>query len=157
MQWQTFRLTGQDGLATRASKKLRSEELFIPSLAGTRLRMELDRVPLWRGNHVAVSQLAEDFARYVYLPRLREPQVLSAAVQDGLGLLLWHQESFAYADGFDDATGRYRGLRCGQRVDVFHEAGGGLVVRPEIALKQQEADVANAMPAAGGGNAGGHQ
>jgi predicted AAA+ superfamily ATPase len=154
MQWQTFRLTGQDGLATRASKKLRSEELFVPSLAGTRLRMELDRVPLWRGDHVAVSQLAEDFARYIYLPRLREPQVLSAAVQDGLGLLLWRQESFAYADGFDDATGRYRGLRCGQRVDVFHEAGGGLVVRPEIALKQQEADIANAMPAGGGGNAG---
>jgi hypothetical protein len=47
MQWQTFRLTGQDGLAVRASKKLRSEELFVPSLAGTRLRMELDRVPLW--------------------------------------------------------------------------------------------------------------
>lgn len=155
MQWQTFRLTGQDGLAVRASKKLRSEELFIPSLAGTRLRMELDRVPLWRGNHVSVSQLAEDFSRYVYLPRLRDPQVLSAAVQDGLGLLLWHQESFAYADGFDDATGRYRGLRCGQRMDVFHEPGGGLVVRPEIALKQQEADIATAIPVTSAGNTGG--
>jgi hypothetical protein len=150
MQWQTFRLTGQDGLAVRASKKLRSEELFVPSLAGTRLRMELDRVPLWRGNHVAVRQLAEDFARYVYLPRLRDPQVLTSAVQDGLGLLLWRQESFAYADGFDEASSRYRGLRCGQRVDVFHDTGDGLLVRPEVAVTQQEADAASVKPVAGG-------
>ena len=60
----------------------------MPVVAGTRLRMELDRVPLSRGDHVAVRQLAEDFARYTYLPRLREPSVLAAAVQDGVGLFL---------------------------------------------------------------------
>ena len=151
MQWQAFRLSGQDGLAVRASKKLRSEELFVPSLAGTRLRMELDRVPLWRGDNVAIRQLVEDFARYVYLPRLRDPEVLTAAVQDGLGLLLWHQESFAYADGYDEASGRYRGLRCGQRVDAIHDAGDGLVVKPEVAIKQQEADQAATAVAAPGG------
>lgn len=48
----------------RASKKLRSDELYLTSFASTRLRMELDRVPLWRSNHVAVKQLVEDFARY---------------------------------------------------------------------------------------------
>ena len=106
--------------------------------------MELDRVPLWRGDHVAVRQLAEDFARYVYLPRLRDPEVLAAAVQDGLGLLLWRQESFAYADSFDEATHRYRGLRCGQRVDVLHDASEGLVVKPEVAAKQQDTDQAAA-------------
>ena len=151
MQWQAFRLPGQDGLAVRASKKLRSEELFVPSLAGTRLRMELDRVPLWRGDIVAIRQLVEDFARYVYLPRLRDPEVLTAAVQDGLSLLLWHQESFAYADGYDEASGRYRGLRCGQRVDAIHDAGDGLVVKPEVAIKQQDADQAAATVAASGG------
>ena len=144
MQWQAFRLSGQDSLAVRASKKLRSEELFIPSMAGTRLRMDLDRVPLWRGDHVALRQLIEDFARYVYLPRLRDPKVLTAAVQDGLGLLLWHQESFAYANGFDEASGRYLGLRCGQRLDAFDDAGNGLLVKPEVAIKQQEADLAAA-------------
>ena len=142
MQWQAFRLSGQDSLAVRASKKLRSEELFIPSLAGTRLRMDLDRVPLWRGDHVALRQLIEDFARYVYLPRLRDPNVLTAAVQDGLGLLLWHQESFAYANGFDEASSRYLGLRCGQRLDEFDDAGSGLLVKPEVAIKQHEADLA---------------
>ena len=52
---------GHDALAVRASKKLRNDELRLTSLAGTILRMSLDRVPLWRNNHVAVKQLAEDF------------------------------------------------------------------------------------------------
>jgi predicted AAA+ superfamily ATPase len=165
VKWEAYRLTGQDALAVRASKRLRSDELLMSSFAGTRLRMELDKIPLWRGNHVAIRQLAEDFARYVYLPRLRDPEVLVAAVQDGLGLLLWQQESFAYADSYDEATGRYRGLRCGGRVEVPHDAGDGLVVKPEAAIKQQEADQAaaatvrgEAAAAAGpafGGSAGG--
>jgi hypothetical protein len=144
MEWQAIRLSGQDSLAIRASKKLRAEEFLVPNLAGSRLRMELDRVPLWRGDHVPVRQLAEDFARYVYLPRLRDPEVLTGAVQDGLGLLLWRQESFAYADDFDKVTGRYRGLRSGQKLDVFHDTGVGLVVKPEVAAKQLEADQAGA-------------
>ena len=68
----------------RASKKLRSDELLITGFAATRLRMELDRVPLWRGDHVAIKQLVEDFARYLYLPRLKNPEVLLDAVMDGL-------------------------------------------------------------------------
>ena len=55
----------------RASKKLRSDELLLTAFGSTRLRKQLDDVPLWRGDHVAVRQLVEDFARYLYLPRLR--------------------------------------------------------------------------------------
>ena len=40
---------GQESLAVRASKKLVSEELLVTRLAPTLLRMEMDRVPLWRG------------------------------------------------------------------------------------------------------------
>jgi hypothetical protein len=71
VQWQAVRLTGSDPLAARASKKLRNDELLLTAFAPTRLRMELDRVPLWRGQHVAIRQLIEDFAKYIYLPRLR--------------------------------------------------------------------------------------
>ncbi|TIP79897.1 MAG: AAA+ family ATPase, partial [Mesorhizobium sp.] len=101
IEWHAYRLSGQDALAVRVSKRLRNEELLVPALAGTRLRMELDRIPLWRGDDVGVMQLADDFARYLYLPRLKDSQVLAAAVQDGLSLLLWQSESFAYADSFD--------------------------------------------------------
>jgi len=71
LSWEAIRLTGQDALAPRASKKLRSDELLISALGATRLRMEMDKVPLWRGDHVSVLQLAQDFASYLYLPRLR--------------------------------------------------------------------------------------
>src|SRR5439155_6098499 len=75
VQWPAFRLSGQDALAVRATKKLRNDELLISALAGTRLKMALDRVPLWRGNDVNIKQLVEDFARYLYLPRLASPGV----------------------------------------------------------------------------------
>ena len=148
IEWQSFRLSGQDALAVRVSKKLRNDELLVTALAGTRLRMELDRIPLWRGNHVAIKQLEEDFARYLYLPRLTEPSVLVGAVRDGLGLLLWNQDSFAYADSFDESAGRYRGLRCGQSVAIA-SGDTGLLVRPEVALQQQEAEIQAASGASG--------
>jgi predicted AAA+ superfamily ATPase len=144
VEWRAIRLSGQDPLAVRASKKLRNEELLVTSFAPTRLRMELDGVPLWRGDHVPIKQLIEDFARNLYLPRLREPAVLVQAARDGLGLLTWSQESFAFADGYDDTQDRYRGLRSGQRVALSNEDPIGLLVRPERALKQQEADAAAA-------------
>jgi len=152
--WQAIRLSGQEALAVRASKKLRSDELLVTSLAGTRLRMDLDRVPLWRGDHVEIRQLAEDFARYLYLPRLKNPGVLIGAVQDGLGLFTWERESFAYADSFDEAVGRYRGLRGGQRVASLDTDLTGLLVKPEVARRQMDAEAAPAgsgSPPAGAG------
>src|SRR5206468_2022878 len=140
VEWQSFRLSGHDALAVRASKKLRNDELLVTGLAGTRLRMELDRVPLWRGDHVPIKQLAEDFARYLYLPRLKEPPVLVGAVRDGLGLLTWAQDSFAYADAWDEAAGRYRGLRCGQAVRASEDDLSGLLVRADVARKQLAAE-----------------
>jgi predicted AAA+ superfamily ATPase len=138
--WQALKVTGQEPLAMRASKKLRHDELLVTGLAGTRLRMELDRVPLWRGDHVAIKQLAEDFARYLYLPRLRDPAVLAGAIQDGLGLLMWAHESFAYADSFDEVTGRYRGLRVGPFISIAQDGQSGLLVRPEVAGRQLAAE-----------------
>ncbi len=89
VEWTALRLSGSDSLAARASKKLKNDELLVPTFAGTRLRMELDKIPLWRGEFVPVRQLCDDFARYLYLPGLSDSSVLLAAVEDGMGLLTW--------------------------------------------------------------------
>ncbi|MDR7569184.1 MAG: Swt1 family HEPN domain-containing protein, partial [Armatimonadota bacterium] len=130
--WQEVRLQGNEGLAERASKRLLRDELLVTVFGGPRLRQELDRIPLWRGDHVEVRQLVEDFARYVYLPRLRDPSVLVTAVSSGVALLTWEQDGFAYADSYDERAGRYRGLRAGQHVPLSADAPAGLVVRPEV-------------------------
>lgn len=79
---------------------------------------------------------------------IKSADVLLEAIKAGLGLLLWHQESFAYADSFDEAAGRYRGLRCGQPV-LITSTDPGLLVRPEVAVQQQEAE-AKTVPATTG-------
>lgn len=165
MRIEAYRLTGAEPLAVRASKRMRSEELLLTGFAGTRLRMELDRVPLWRGDYVSVAQLTDDFARYTYLPRLAGPDVLVEAVRDGLGLLLWQHEGFAYADSYDESAGRYRGLRGGQLVQISQGDDSGLLVRPEIAEAQLERERPAEKPEPpmveppidGGGSGGGAQ
>ena len=141
VEWQAMRLSGQDAVAVRASKKLKSDELLITSFAATRLRMELDRKDfLWRGDHVSIKQLAEDFARYLYLPRLGDPTVLLGAIREGVALLTWEQDAFAFADSYDDAAGRYRGLRGGQHVTLADAESPGLLVRPGVARRQMNAE-----------------
>jgi predicted AAA+ superfamily ATPase len=147
VQWQPFRLQGQDALAVRASRKLKNDELLVVKLAASRLRLELDNVPLWRGEHVAIKQLAEDFARYLYLPRLRNAQVLVEAIHEGVALLSWQQDSFAYADSYDEVAKRYRGLRFGQHVTISEDDPSGLLVKPDAAQKQFQAEQAAAAAA----------
>ena len=53
---------GDGTLAVRAARKLENDGLLLTEYAPSLLRLELDRVPLWRGDHVKVQQLAEDFA-----------------------------------------------------------------------------------------------
>jgi predicted AAA+ superfamily ATPase len=143
MELQAVRVAGQGPLAVKATKKLRSNEQLLVQYAGTLLRLELDRVPLWRGDHVSIKQLAEDFARYFYLPRLQGSDVLLQAVRDGCGLLTWEHDSFAYADGYDGAAGRYRGLRGGKHVMV---SDSGLLVKPEVARRQLDHETAAPPP-----------
>ena len=153
--WQTIRLSGTDPLAERASKKLKSDELLIVNFAASRLRMEMDRVPLWRGNHVAIRQLVEDFGRYLYLPRLQSPAILVNAVRSGLALLTWEKDAFAYAESYDESAPRYRGLQHGMQLAVA-EDDAGLLVRPDVARKQiddETAPVASAAPEASGSSA----
>ena len=141
VEWQEFRLQGQEWLAERASKKLKNDGLLITSMAGAVLRFEIDQVPLWRGNHVGVKQLVDDFAKYLYLPRVKNAQVILDAIQDGVSRLTWSQDTFAYADYYDATADRYRSIEAGRRPAVQLNANS-VVVKPEVAEAQIEKDSA---------------
>ena len=156
ISWQAVRLPGTDPLAIRVSKKLRSDESLITSLGSTILRKHLDDVPLWRGDSVPVKQLVEDFARYLYLPRVAGSEVLIGAMRDGLGLLTWPTDSFAYAESYDETTGRYRGLRSGQTVSLSADSAG-LLVKPDVARRQMNEEVSPPLDRQPDNEGGGHR
>jgi len=137
--WTDLKLQGQDSLATRAAKKLKNEESLVTQMGGVRLRTELDRIPLWTGNHVNIKQLAEYMARYLYLPRLRDEQVLLAAIQEGIASLMWQEETFAYAEAWDEQRHRYQGLHAAQATRVIVD-DRSLLVKPDVAAAQLNAD-----------------
>jgi predicted AAA+ superfamily ATPase len=145
VEMQALKLAGSGELAVRASKKLRGDELLLTTMAGSILRKHLDDVPLWRGDHVPVRQLADDFARYLYLPRLQASSVLAEAIRGGLALLTWEHDSFAFAESFDDSAARYRGLKWVQQVSVTSD-DAGLLVKPEVARHQIDAERPPELP-----------
>ena len=132
------RLSGNELLAPRASAKLKRDDDLIPELGPTQLRRELDRIPLWAGeggDSVAVRRLVEFFARYPYLPRVASPRVIAKSISDGLALITWEQEAFAYADE-RRADGTFAGLRCGEAKGVTAD-DPGLLVRSDVAAQQR--------------------
>ena len=64
---------------------------------------------LWPADrpHLPVAEIAEWFATYVYLPKLRDRVVLENAIRDALAKL---DPKFAYAETFDEAVRQYAGL-----------------------------------------------
>ena len=57
--------------------------------------------------------------KYLYLPRLKDENVLIEAIREGLGSLMWQSETFAYAEGWDEGCKRCNGLKKGTGVRVL--------------------------------------
>lgn len=145
VEWADHRVQGDEALAVRATRKLVNEEQLVPNFAGVRLLRELNSIPLWRGESVSVKQLWEDFCRYLYLPRLTTQQVLLEAIQGGVAQLTWETDGFAYAEGQDNATGRYLALSNARAVQPIAD-GHSLVVRSDAARRQIDAETASTPP-----------
>jgi len=134
-----IRIQGNDALAKRTSKKLVTDGQLVPALGGTTLRHHLDTW-LWKDkNHVSAGQLAEWFARYLYLPRVISRDTVLGAVRDGLGGLLI-DETFAFAAAYDEGTGRYKGIQLRAPGLVIETTS--LIVKPRVARAQITADEA---------------
>jgi uncharacterized protein len=152
IEWSINRVSGQDPIAKRAGKRCESDEALLTQLGPGRLRKALDQYDLWRRqDHVEINQVLNDFATYLYLPRLRDRQLVIDAIRSAVSQLVC--DHFAYADGVED--GRYLGL-------VATGGGGtvidpvGLIVKPETALAQIEKERGGTpAPRPGNGDDGG--
>ena len=85
----------------------RGDSIAKETLGANVLALKLE--PLWpeERSHLAIAEVADWFASYAYLPKLRDRVVLENAIRDAVGKL---DPAFGYADSVDETTGRYVGL-----------------------------------------------
>jgi len=144
-EWPDTRLQGQERPAIKASRKLKSDELLVTTYAASRLRLELDSRNLWRDrDHISLKQLWDYIASYLYMPRFKNRDVLIQAVKDGVAQMSW--DTFAYAEGYDDIRGRYRGLVMSSAGAPVTIDGQSVLVKPEVASRQIEAERPQPLP-----------
>jgi predicted AAA+ superfamily ATPase len=136
LEWVPVPLPLSDApLVARASRKLESEDALVPRWSPVHLKNELDRY-LWRGgDHTNLRQLRDDLATYPYLTRLKDAEVLRKTVEDGAR----GGEYFGYATSVSE-DGRYEGLQFGGLNTAVYVDASSVVVRPEVARRQQEED-----------------
>jgi uncharacterized protein len=136
IEWSSSCLTG-DGIVARASRRLLRDEELITTWSPATLCIELERW-LWKDkDHLSVKQLWEYLASYLYLPRLRDQQVLLDAISKGTGDLMW-KEYFAYASAVRE-DGHYVGLVTGNLPNVILDSAS-VIVKPEVAQRQLNAE-----------------
>ncbi|UIE39770.1 Swt1 family HEPN domain-containing protein [Leptodesmis sichuanensis] len=144
IEWKETRLQGQDSPILQASRKAVHEGDLLPNYAGSNLCRDALNKYLWRdSNHIDLKRFWEYLTQYLYLPRLKDQNVLLEAVRSSVASTIW-ADSFAYAEGFDDATGKYAGLQVATGINPCISPQS-LLVRPEVAQKQLAAETAQAI------------
>jgi hypothetical protein len=109
--------------------------------------------PLWPEDkaHLAISEVADWFGAYVYLPKLRDRVVLETAIRDAVAKL---DPAFGYADGYDEATASYTGLVVAKAAPVML-APSAVIVRADIAFEHTKKTGTSTGASPGGGSDGG--
>ena len=135
-QLREARISRNATLAEAASNHLQREGILLDQMAPTVLRKDLDNIPLWQGDHLSVRDLLDYYARYLYLPKVKNDDVLLDAIRLGVNRANW-EETFAYAEGYDAQRNRYEGLTVNASVSPLPS---GLLVKPEVAKRQLDAE-----------------
>ena len=130
--WTTAKLSAQDGLLARASKKLVSDEGLLPELGPARLDRELQKY-IWNDKpHLYLKDLWDYLNRYTYLPRIKNRDVLAKTVQAAVGGIL--PGPFAYAERWDETKKTYAGLAIEQAASALVVIDSdSVIVKPDVA------------------------
>ena len=130
------KVSAHDNVLVRATKKLISEAAMFTELGPVRLNRDLEKY-IWADKpHIRLADLWEFHNRYVYLPRLKDKQVLIKSVSGAISQAI--NGPFAYAEGIDEANGKYEGLviELGGNTPVVIDSDS-VIVRPKIAEKNR--------------------
>ena len=132
VEWVSGKIPAQDGLLARASKKFVADEGLLVELGPTRLDRDLQKY-IWNDKpHLSLKDLREYLNRYIYLPRLKNQDVLVKAVQAAVSGML--PGPFAYAERWDEKLDTYLGLaieRAANAVIVIDS--DSVIMKPAVA------------------------
>ncbi len=132
VEWVSGKIPAQDGLLARATKKLVGEEGLLTELGPARLDRDLQKY-IWNGKpHISLKDLREYLNRYIYLPRLKNQEVLIKAVQSAVSGML--PGPFAYAERWDEKSDTYLGLAIerGGNAPVVIDSDS-VIIKPDVA------------------------
>lgn len=140
MRWNVRHLSSDAGTppAARVSKAMQNDGSLITEWGAFLLKRTLDdeKWELWGGaDHVSLRQVWEYLTKYLYLPRLRDEQVLLEAVRQGVR----SRDFFGYAQGVDE-EGKYLGLTFGDLPPQVLADGASVLVRAEVAARYAEVE-----------------
>ena len=132
VDWISGKVSAQDGVLGRASRRLVDEEALLPALGPVALNRDLERY-VWNGkDHLYLTDLWEYLNRFIYLPRLKDRSVLESTVASAIGGLV--PGPFAYAESWDEVATVYRGLAIDNASNVEVVFGSeSLIVAPDVA------------------------
>jgi hypothetical protein len=97
----------------KSRRKLIHEEHLITTYSAASLTLAILNDYVWKNaNHIDLKTLWKYLTNYLYLPRLKNEQVLLDAIAEGVGkdLCSW-QENFAYASGYDEGIGNGKAVQ----------------------------------------------
>jgi hypothetical protein len=112
--------------------KVKADGIALEKLGTERLWLALK--PIWPDDrpHLFIAEIADWFAAYVYLPKLRDRVVLESSIRDAVGKF---DPQFGWADSFDEATGKYQKLIWAKNPPDFASLPA-VIVREAEAKKQ---------------------
>ncbi|WP_142627962.1 DUF499 domain-containing protein [Rhizobium sp. P007] len=131
-EWVSGKIPAQDGLLARASKKLVAEEGLLIELGPSRLDRDLQKY-VWNDQpRLSLKDLREYLNRYIYLPRIKNQDVLVKAVHAAVSGML--PGPFAYAERWDEKSDTYLGLAIDRAANALVVIDNdSVIVKPEVA------------------------
>ena len=139
IQWEIINIGGGDeGIISKAAKKMIQNEQIITNWAPALLLMSLDEL-LWKdSDYIETKKLWEYLCTYCYLPRLASYRVLEDAIIKGLP----SNEYFGLAGAY--SNGRYIDLKFNKPVMSVNQSD--LLVKASVAMKQLLQDMPPVEP-----------